>query len=289
MRTLQNFQDLCEDVTISVKGETKTIVSKEDLQAFIAKVYGADYVNRSQAKKLTKLTYLMGINTSAKVVKGQKKDYQTAILYLKPYKTAFGNSCPMGAPCADDCLDESGRVKLDIKEFKILRARYLKTVLFYVNRQYFNAWLRDEITAYSAKHGDMLMVRLNGTSDINPKLFGNPMEAFPSVSFYDYTKVLNRTAIADQYENYHLTYSYSGTNDAEADEAMNRGYNVSFVLDGPMPLRFNKRKVFTMDDTDLRPLDEERGAFGYLKLKGTINGIKNREFVISDNDNRLTY
>ncbi len=289
MRTLQNFQDLCEDVTINVKGETKTIVSKQDLQAFIAKVYGAEYVNRSQAKKLTKLTYLMGINTSAKVVKGQKKDYQTAILYLKPYKTAFGNSCPMGAPCADDCLDESGRVKLDIKEFKILRARYLKTVMFYVNRNYFNAWLHDEITAYSAKHGDMLMVRLNGTSDINPKLFGNPMEAFPSVSFYDYTKVLNRTAIADQYENYHLTYSYSGTNDAEADEAMSRGYNVSFVLDGPMPLRFNKRKVFTMDDTDLRPLDEERGAFGYLKLKGTLNGIKNREFVISDNDNRLTY
>ena len=289
MRTLQNFQDLCEDVTINVKGETKTIVSKEDLQTFIAKVYGAEYVNRSQAKKLTKLTYLMGINTSAKVVKGQKKDYQTAILYLKPYKTAFGNSCPMGAPCADDCLDESGRVKLDIKEFKILRARYLKTVLFYVNRNYFNAWLHDEITAYSAKHGDMLMVRLNGTSDINPKLFGNPMEAFPSVSFYDYTKVLNRTAIADQYENYHLTYSYSGTNDTEADEAMNRGYNVSFVLDGPMPLRFKKRRVFTMDDTDLRPLDEERGAFGYLKLKGTLNGIKNREFVISDNDNRLTY
>jgi len=289
MRTLQNFQNLCEDVTINVKGETKTIVSKEDLQVFIAKVYGAEYVNRSQAKKLTKLTYLMGINTSAKVVKGQKKDYQTAILYLKPYKTAFGNSCPMGAPCADDCLDESGRVKLDIKEFKILRARYLKTVLFYVNRQYFNAWLRDEITAYSAKHGDMLMVRLNGTSDINPKLFGNPMETFPNVSFYDYTKVLNRTAIADQYENYHLTYSYSGTNDAEADEAMNRGYNVSFVLDGPMPLRFNKRKVFTMDDTDLRPLDEERGAFGYLKLKGTINGIKNREFVISETDNRLKY
>ena len=289
MRTLQNFQDLCEDVTINVKGETKTIVSKQDLQAFIAKVYGAEYVNRSQAKKLTKLTYLMGINTSAKVVKGQKKDYQTAILYLKPYKTAFGNSCPMGAPCADDCLDESGRVKLDIKEFKILRARYLKTVMFYVNRSYFNAWLHDEITAYSAKHGDMLMVRLNGTSDINPKLFGNPMEAFPSVSFYDYTKVLNRTAIADQYENYHLTYSYSGTNDAEADEAMSRGYNVSFVLDGPMPLRFNKRKVFTMDDTDLRPLDEERGAFGYLKLKGTLNGIKNRDFVISDNDNRLTY
>jgi len=289
MRTLQNFQDLCEDVTISVKGETKTIVSKEDLQAFIAKVYGAEYVNRSQAKKLTKLTYLMGINTSAKVVKGQKKDYQTAILYLKPYKTAFGNSCPMGAPCADDCLDESGRVKLDIKEFKILRARYLKTVMFYVNRSYFNAWLHDEITAYSAKHGDMLMVRLNGTSDINPKLFGNPMEAFPSVSFYDYTKVLNRTAIADQYENYHLTYSYSGTNDAEADEAMDRGYNVSFVLDGTMPLRFKKRKVFTMDDTDLRPLDEERGAFGYLKLKGTLNGIKNREFVISETDNRLTY
>ncbi len=289
MRTLQNFQDLCEDVTINVKGETKTIVSKEDLQAFIAKVYGAEYVNRSRAKKLTKLTYLMGINTSAKVVKGQKKDYQTAILYLKPYKTAFGNSCPMGAPCADDCLDESGRVKLDIKEFNILRARYLKTVLFYVNRNYFNAWIHDEIAAYSAKHGDMLMVRLNGTSDINPKLFGNPMEAFQNVSFYDYTKVLNRTAIADQYENYHLTYSYSGTNDAEVDEAMNRGYNVSFVLDGPMPLRFKKRKVFTMDDTDLRPLDEDRGAFGYLKLKGTINGIKNREFVISETDNRLTY
>lgn len=289
MRTLQQFQDLCEDVTINVKGETKLIISKEELQAFIAKVYGAEYVNRSKAKKLTKLTYLMGLNTSAKVVKGQKKDYQTAILYLKPYKTAFGNSCPMGAPCADDCLDESGRVKLDIKEFIILRSRYLKTVLFYVNRNYFNAWLHDEIAAYSAKHGDMLMVRLNGTSDINPKLFGNPMEAFPKVIFYDYTKVYNRLDIADKHENYHLTYSYSGSNDADAGEAMNRGYNVSFVLDGPIPVRFNKRKVFTMDDTDLRPLDEERGAFGYLKLKGTINGIKNRDFVISETDSRLTY
>ena len=50
---------MCEDVTINVKGETKMIISKEDLKAYIAKIYNAKYHNRSRAKKLTKLTYLM--------------------------------------------------------------------------------------------------------------------------------------------------------------------------------------------------------------------------------------
>lgn len=39
-------------------------------------------------------------------------------------------------------------------------------------------------------------------------------------------------------------------------------------------------EVFSMDDTDLRPLDEQKGKFGYLKLKETLNKVYDTKFII---------
>ncbi len=286
MKTLTQFQAQAQDVTIKVAGSDRVIISASELRQFIAKVYGQKFTTRGAVKKLTGLTYLMGVNSSSKVEKGLKKEMNTGILYLQPYKTAFGNSCPMGAICVSSCLNTSGRVKMDVNEFNILRSRYLKTVLFYVNRPLFNSWLHAEIDAASKRFGDTLVVRLNGTSDISPKLF-EAVDKFPDVKFYDYTKILNRAALIR--ENYHLTFSYSGYNDRECNEAINQGLNVSIVVDGPQPKTFNGVPVFSMDETDLRPFDEQRGQYGYLKLKETLNKDYNNKFVIAANDPRLGY
>lgn len=288
MRSLEHFQNLATDVNILVKNEQVTLLTAEEIKTFIASVYSASFESRSQAKRVTNLSYLLGVNTSAKVKKGKKIEINTAILYLQPYKTAFGNTCAMGKHCFDACLSTAGRVKMDVREFKILRARYLKTILFYVNREFFNDWLAAEISAYAAKYGDSLVVRLNGTSDLSPKLFGM-LERFPNVQFYDYTKILNRSKLAEEYPNYHLTFSYDGYNDKETEEAIDLGLNVAIVVDGDQPTHFNGVKVFSMDTTDVRHLDEQKGQFGYLKLKQTLNKAYDSNFVIKANDSRLAY
>lgn len=292
MRPLEHYLEKAHTVTIKVLGRDVELITQEEMRDFIQRVYGREFVNRSQAMKLTKLTYLMGIDTSAKIKKGKKLEYATGILYLQPYKTAFGNSCAKGDPCFSSCLMTAGRVKMDIHEFKILRARYFKTILFYVNRDYFNGWLHAEIAAAVNKHKDRLMIRLNGTSDLHPNLFGNPMEAFPDTIFYDYTKVYNRIDVAEKYANYHITYSYSGYNYDECKSAQERGIHVAFVVDGEMPDYFDGVKVFSMDETDLRPLDPLEtpyGNYGYLKLKETMNKDYDYNFVVSGDDDRLIY
>lgn len=293
MKNLQHFLNLCEDVKVQTKTENVTIITAKELKTFVTNVYGREWINKAQAKKVTGLSYLSGINSSAKIVKGLKKEVNTLVLYLKPYKTAFGNVCANGEHCNVPCLTTSGRVKMDQKEFKILRSRYFKTVLFYVNRELFNSWLFAEIETAAAKYGDSLMVRVNGTSDISPLLFkvdgSNILERFSSVQFYDYTKILNRVKLAAKYSNYHITFSYSGHNDEECEEAIKNGVNVSIVVNGPQPKSFKGIKVFSMDDTDVRPLDEETGAYGYLKLKETLSGDYDTKFVINANDKDLNY
>lgn len=293
MKTLNYFLNLCEDVKVQTKTETVTIITAQELRTFVSNVYGQKWINKAQAKKVTGLSYLSGVNSSAKIVKGLKKEINTLVLYLKPYKTAFGNVCAMGEHCNIPCLTTSGRVKMDQKEFKILRSRYFKTVLFYVNRDLFNSWLFAEIETAEAKFGDSLMVRVNGTSDLSLLLFKvdgiNILERFPSVTFYDYTKILNRIFFAAKYPNYHITFSYSGYNDDECKEAIQNGVNVSIVVNGPQPKTFNGVNVFSMDETDVRPLDEATGQYGYLKLKETLSGNYDTKFVINSNDKRLSY
>lgn len=283
MKNLEQLLSKCDDVIIKVRNESRVLISKDEMREFVTKVHGVQFKSKAQTYKLTKLSYIGSVNASAKIMKGLKKDYYTYIVYLQSYKTLFGNTCANGKHCADACLMTSGRVKMDVKELRILRARYFRTILFYVNRELFNRTLFAEIESNANRYKNF-MVRLNGTSDLSPKLFKvdgvTVLDRFPNVSFYDYTKIPNRSNLLENHSNYHLTFSFDGYNMDVCEQMMSKGINVSIVIDGEMPEEYNGVKVFSMDDTDLRPLDELKGKFGYLKLKQTLNKEYDSAFVI---------
>jgi hypothetical protein len=80
--------------------------------------------------------------------------------------------------------------------------------------------------------------------------------------------------------NYHITFSYNGYNQKDCDDARAKGINVSIVVDGEQPETWRGVKVFSMDETDLRPFDEQKGQYGYLKLKETLNKDYDTKFII---------
>ena len=188
---------------------------------------------------------LLNIDANPKTVKGQKRGYMTAILYLAPYKLSGYQVCPMAetAGCIGDCLNTAGRggmapldaetVEVDghvVRLNSVQRARIERTRMFFENRETFMCTLTKEIIAAEKKAnkaGLTLVVRLNGTSDIRwenvkfgplsyslgchrktrIRLQATIFEYFPNIQFYDYTKIANRRI--NHISNYHLTFSYS--------------------------------------------------------------------------------
>jgi hypothetical protein len=133
---------------------------------------------------------------NTKTLKGEKFGYITYILHLAPYNLSGFQTCPMAKTCQTACLNTSGRGKFD----NVQSARIRKTRYFFENRAAFMADLFADIIAakrYAAKRGLIPVFRLNGTSDIPfEKIrfldYRNIFEAFPDVTFYDYTKIPNR-------------------------------------------------------------------------------------------------
>ncbi len=255
-----------------------------------------EFSTMGRAKKQTGLSYLGSVNSSAKIVKNAKKNYDTYIVYLAPHTISGHNTCAKASEgCISACLNTSGRVKMDTEQ-KILTARLLKTLLFYGNREFYNQWLFAEIESANKKaenKGHKFSVRLNGTSDLSPKLFNvngvNVLEAFKGVQFYDYTKVYNRLKTTS--ENYHLTFSYSGDNMNEVVQALDNGYNVAvpFLVKakGELPQDFLGHKVGDADETDLRFLDELRIAGLRVKItkdKTAVDFAVEKGFVIDPNN-----
>jgi hypothetical protein len=89
------------------------------------------------------------------------------------------------------------------------------------------------------------------------------MEMFPSVQFYDYTKLANRKALP---ANYHLTFSLAENNEVQAFAALANGLNVAAVF-RKVPAVFMGAAVVDGDETDLRFLDP-KGVIVGLKAKG---------------------
>lgn len=229
---------------------------------------------------------LLSVNADSKTVKGTARGFLTGILYLAPGQLAgVGNVCPhASAGCLSSCLFTAGRAGIfkAINESRINRTRF-----FYYERAAFVAQLKGEISALVRKaerEGMRPVVRLNGTSDLpweklTPELF----DAFPDVTFYDYTKNVRRAkswANGEFPKNYSLTFSLSESNRGQAETAIAAGVNVAVVYDGPTvrnkPLALNNgmnpRPWFSADESDLRFLDrpgnDGRGRFGILKAKG---------------------
>lgn len=204
---------------------------------------------------------LLSVSADAKTVKGEKKGYLTGILYLLPSKLL----CPgCSAGCRKVCLVSAGRGKMKC----VNRARARKTHMFLKQFNMFKKFLIQDIEALivRAEHkGFMPCVRLNGTSDIDiEETFGDILEMFPQVQFYDYTKVWTRTATAP---NYHLTYSRSETTlEEDIKDYVSEGRNVAVVFD-KVPETWIGQTVVVGDDTDLRFLDP-KGVIVGLTAKG---------------------
>lgn len=130
------------------------------------------------------------------------------------------------------------------------------------------------------------VIRLNGTTDINwAKEAASLHEKFPHIQFYDYTKV---PKYMDMYlsgqnpytgkpfaPNYHVTFSRSETNRAEALKYLEMGGNVAIVFDKtPKTLTYHGRtyRVVDGDRHDLRFLDDIEGM--KQSGEGLVIGLK---------------
>lgn len=221
---------------------------------------------------------LLSVEADAKTSKGSSKGYLTGILYLAPStESGMGvDLCPMASDeCRKACLFGAGMAGVFPS---IKRARIEKTVRYLENRKGFVADLVSDIEALIAaakKRGMTPAVRLNGTSD-QPKLALELAKRFPTVQFYDYTKIpqpWKRTRA-----NYHITFSHSGTNLEDCLKALEHSVNVAVVFAGGLPETWNGYRVVDGDQSDLRFLDPQ-GVIVGLKTKGSARKMETGGFV----------
>jgi hypothetical protein len=218
---------------------------------------------------------LLSSNADAKTVKGLKLGFLTGILYMSPSDISGYQVCPSAklAGCETACLYTAGRGAMST----VQKARIAKTKRFFEEREEFMADLIYSIKALQRKAQRMgltPLVRLNGTSDIayeNVRYQGlNIFEHFPTLAFYDYTKLPTRKNIP---ANYDLTFSYSGVKSfaplvakANANSALSR---IAVVFDKAenIPKTFMFTDVIGGDNSDIRHT-EPRGVVVALYAKG---------------------
>lgn len=235
----------------------------------IAIMFQLDYVYKQPTK-------LLGYQ-NAKTIKGNKFGYHTEIMYLSPNnQNSFRINLCQGATvgCKNACLFKAGRGKFS----NVQLARLNKSEYFLRDRKSFMETLVKNITKLSKKYGNSLVIRLNGTSDIDFENisvgeYDNIFDMFPSIQFYDYTKRFDRL-LNTLPSNYDITFSYAetGKNQLEAMKALEMGYNVAVVFGvknkSKLPKTFNGYEVIIGDESDLRFLDKKNVVVG-LTFKGT--------------------
>lgn len=223
---------------------------------------------------------ILSVSGDAKTIKGTKKGVLTGVLYLAPHTISGFQVCPKATTgCMASCLYTAGRgVYTKTQEGRINKTRW-----FFMERDSFMEGLVKNVEALirKAKRENMIpAVRLNGTSDIawekikvvrNGISYASMMKAFPEVQFYDYTKVLGRkTALA--LDNYHLTFSLSESNQADAVKALAQGYNLAVVMKlrrkEAKPKTWSGYPVINGDETDVRFMDGKGKKIVALFPKG---------------------
>jgi hypothetical protein len=150
--------------------------------------------------------------------------------------------------------------------------------LYITARKEFIAALKRDVAKLAKTAREMRMkpaVRLNGTSD-QPKLARELATAFPDAQFYDYTKIPKPWMRV--MPNYHLTFSFSGTNMAECMKALDHGVNVAVVFAGELPATWQGYRVVDGDQSDLRFLDA-KGVIVGLSTKGDAKKLTAGGFV----------
>lgn len=232
---------------------------------------------------------LFSIDTNPKTIKGQKYGFMTAVLYMAPHTLSGQNFCPMAdvAGCAGPCLNTAGNPAYAETKTKgrLNKARY-----FIEDREAFmNHLVRDlhRFVQRTIAKEFIPLVRLNGTQDIRWEripvtvdaqtarrvgvqagTYVNIFAVFPTVQFYDYTKIPNRHSIPS---NYDLTFSYSGVPAfapyVERARAAGMRIAVVFRNKNTIPTTFLGMQCVDGDDSDVRHLDPQ-GVVVALYAKG---------------------
>lgn len=217
---------------------------------------------------------MLRLDGNAKTVKGNKKGFATAILYLTPADGAGVNLCALAALalCKAPCLNTAGRGAMSSVQMSRLR----KTLFWLQFQSEAIAMIKRDIARFEAicnKRGYTLLVRLNGTSDIRFENYGI-IQSFPHITFYDYTKLPNRKNIPS---NYDLTFSYSGAASFRqyVETAKANGNRIAVVFRNRAIVenmlvtkaKFEGLPVVDGDDTDIRHLDPQ-GVVVALYAKG---------------------
>ena len=213
------------------------------------------------------------LTTNTKLEKDNS--YHALGIQLAPYTLGgFGNVCTSASEgCSEACLFSAGRGSMS----NVKDARIARTKKFFTDKQGFMSQLFDEIikAEKSAKRkGLKLALRLNVLSDLpweKIKHEGNTVfEAFPHITFYDYTKHFKRAmafAKGEMPSNYHLTFSRSESNENLVKLILELGGNVACVFRNELPKTWQGKKVIDGDKSDLRFLDEKNVVVG-LAQKG---------------------
>lgn len=238
-------------------------------------------------KKERDFAYLGSVNLTDKHKKGYKYNSLNYSLYLAPGDMSGYEVCPgRTAECTALCLNHSGKNIGGMNNGAIDKSRINKTRFFFEDHQFFMEWMCAEIVLAKIKAdkiGYTFNIRLNNTSDINPESFCmvvngveiNILERFKDINFYDYTKVPTRYKLVEKYNNYHLTFSYTGLNKDECEGMLNRGINVAVVFKKKFPETFWGREVIDGDVNDLR----------YTDKKGVIVGLRFKTVRTRPNEN----
>ena len=208
--------------------------------------------------------FLLSINS--KLNKGNPFGYLSSGIHLAPAKLSGYEVCQgRSAGCTASCLNISGMGGFP----KVQKSRVEKTRRFFEERQSFLLDLVYEIRCKlleAEKEKLIPCFRLNLTSDI---LWENVLlengktifEIFPTVQFYDYTKIYKRLKDCAFILNYHLTFSRSESaiNHLQSNLALKEGFNVAIVFSTSkkekLPESYNGYKVIDGDINDLRFLD----------------------------------
>ena len=257
------------------------------------------------------------LGSGTKTEKGEAKGHITAIVYaapafslwgsvekangrtLCPFATGTGARAELGETegCIDWCLAQySGRMPLP----SVANSRRWKAALLVGARALFLELLRIEIRAFgrNARAGGWIpVVRVDGGTDtgIGALLAGEFEQE--GTTLYDYTKVYHR---ADRFSrggyatNYHVTFSFSGSNELHCRELLAKGVNVAAVFLDDVPATFLGAPTYDADAHDLRFLDPARGGIAALSLKSLSKVDADRArrggFIVdARNDSRCTF
>jgi len=251
------------------------------------------FKNLAQAKELTGISCIGQVNNGSKHKKAYNYNELVYTIYFSPAMCSGYEVCPGRTPeCTAACLNLSGHNRMDIHKNMINKARIKKTKLFFEEREFTVRWIIQEIANAKWKaeqEGRRFSVRLNNTSDISPEEFyvinrsgqkRNLLELFPTVQFYDYTKVAARIELLNKYPNYDLTYSFNGYNEDLCKAMLRRHVRVAVVFNGVLPKEHMGYPVVNADLYDMRYRDRTDVIIGlhYKRVRSKLN--PENKFVI---------